>query len=267
MSRDSILHLINVYASLVLAFLLFTPSAGAWGRLGHQIVANTAQEMLTSRAGLAVHDLLGPGVSLADISTWADEQRRTGAWHYVNVPITESRYDPRFCSSAGCVVSKIDIFKRVLMDPKAARAKKQQALKYLVHLVGDLHQPLHVGENHDRGGNQVQVRFFTRGSNLHKVWDSEMPERFIEAIWMLDRINSTGNEKLIQDWSKGTPEEWATESLKAAKIAYRVPVTNFQIRSGAKLGYTYSLVAMPVIQQQLEKAAIRLAGMLNEIFR
>jgi hypothetical protein len=150
-----------------------------------------AESKLTPRALAAVRDLLGPGVTLADISTWADEQRDvpgSGPWHYVNVPITESRYDRKYCQSGGCVVSKIEDFKRVLQDRLAARAEKQEALKFLVHFLEDLHQPLHVGDTGSRGGNDIRVRFFDVGSNLHRVWDSQIMERHTEneQVWLYD---------------------------------------------------------------------------------
>jgi hypothetical protein len=155
-----------------------------------------SEERLTPAALTAVHDLLGPGASLADVSTWADEQREvkgTGPWHYFNVPISESRYDPKYCQRCGCVVSKIEDFKRVLADPKAGRAGNQQALKFLIHFIADLHQPLHVGDIGSRGGNDIQVRFFGAGSNLHCEWDSQIMERHTknEQVWLWDLTYST----------------------------------------------------------------------------
>jgi hypothetical protein len=113
-----------------------------------------ADSHLTPAAVAAIRDLLEPGENLADISTWADQQREvpnTGPWHYANLPITESRYDAKFCQPKGCVVSKIEDFRRVLLDPNATRKERQQALKFLVHYLQDLHQPVHVGDNGNRG--------------------------------------------------------------------------------------------------------------------
>jgi hypothetical protein len=97
-----------------------------------------AEARFNPRALAAVHELLGPGVSLSDISTWADEQRnpKSGAWHYVDVPITEMRYDPKFCPPRGCVVSKIEDLRQVLMDLQSDRLEKQQALKFMIHKAG-----------------------------------------------------------------------------------------------------------------------------------
>jgi hypothetical protein len=160
--------------------LLLTPGiVWPWGRTGHRVSAMVAESRLSPAALAAVRSLLEPGETLADASTWADEQRvvpKSGPWHFVNVPLSESRYDPKFCSPQGCVVSKVEDFERVLSDPRASRAKKQQALRFLVHFLQDLHQPLHVGDTGSRGGNLVQVRFFNLGTNLHRAWDSQIIE-------------------------------------------------------------------------------------------
>lgn len=254
-----------------MAALLLTASTYSWGRLGHQVVAEFAAGRLSPAALAAVHNLLGPGVSLADISTWADEQREvpgSGPWHYVNVPITESHYDPRFCQAGGCVVSKIKDFKRVLQDLKAGKTEKQQALKFLIHLITDLHQPLHVGDTGSRGGNLIQVRFFNAGSNLHRVWDSQIMERHSTSERVrIEELNAVTSRKLTAERSKGTPEEWATESLQVAKKAYRLPGTEAVMDSGTRLGDDYCRMALPIIQEQLAKASVRLAWMLNAIFK
>jgi hypothetical protein len=144
----------------------------------------------------------------------------------------------------------------------------QQALKYLTHFIADLHQPLHVGDTGSRGGNQIQVRFFNAGSNLHRVWDGQIMERHStsERVWIKD-LNAVTNPKLIAEWSNGTPADWATDTLQVAKEAYCVPGTKTVMKSGTKLGDDYYRVELVVIQKQLTKAGIRTAWILNEIFR
>ena len=229
-----------------------------------------AEDRLTPAALAAVHNLLGPGVSLAQISNWADEQPNpsgSASWHYVNVPISESRYDVRYCPSSGCVVSKIEDFKRVLKSPKASKTEKQQALKFLVHMIEDLCQPLHVGDTGNKGGNLIQVEFYSTGSNLHRVWDSKIIERHTmdERVWLWD-LNGVTTPKLAAEWAKGTPEDWATDSLQIAKRAYCLPETNRVMKSGTRIGNDYCSMALPIIQKQLAKAGVRLASALNEIF-
>jgi nuclease S1 len=246
-------------------------NAWAWGRIGHRVAAKMAEEHLTPRARDGINALLGNGIKLADIATWADEQQEisgTALWHSVNVPVRESRYDSRYCMTGGCVVSKIEEFKRVLMSSSAGRAEKQRALKFLVHFVADLHQPLHVGDNNDRGGNLLQVRFFGEGSNLHRVWDYQIMERHTEneQVWVWD-LTFQANPKRVAEWSAGSPEEWATESLILAKSARRLPGSQSWIKPGASITPEYCSAALPVIQRQLAKAGIRTAWMLNQIFQ
>jgi nuclease S1 len=230
-----------------------------------------AEARLTPAALAAVHDLLGTGVRLADVAAWADEQQKiagSSAWHYVNVPITESRYDPKFCESGGCIVSKIEDFKRILRNPKASKREKQQTLKFLIHLIVDLHQPLHVGDTDSGGGNAIQVRFYGVGSNLHAVWDSQIIERHTEnrQVWLWE-LDGLAKPKMVAEWSRGTIEDWATESLQIAKEAYCLPGTKTVMKSGTKLGDAYCWFALPIIQKQLAKAGIRVAWTLNEIFK
>jgi len=262
------------YLHSILAALLIagTPwEAFAWGRIGHRVVARMAEERLTPQARIAVARLLGPGVRMVDVANWADEQKEvpgSAPWHSVDVPIGETRYDPRYCSPRGCVVSKIEEFQRVLLDPAAGRPEKEQALKFLIHFVADLHQPLHVGDHNDRGGNLLQVRFFGEGTNLHRVWDYKIMERHTEneQVWLWD-LTFRAKPARVVEWSKGTPEEWATESLVLAKKAYRIPGSQVLIKPGTRLDSEYCREALPEIQLQLAKAGIRTAWMLNQIFR
>ena len=256
---------------LTLAVFLTPVQCMAWGRTGHRAAAKMAEDRLTPAARAAIAAILGHGVSLADVSTWADEQRESEEsyrWHFVNVPITRDRYDSRYCSPKGCVVSKIEEFMRVLQNPAAGKLQRQEALKFLVHLVGDLHQPLHVGDNGSQGGNRLQVQFFGTGSNLHRVWDSQVIERHTknENVWLWD-FDFVANPKMVAEWSRGTPEDWATESLWIAKKAYSLPDDGGAIRSGARLDNAYYKFALPAIRTQLAKAGIRISFVLNDVFR
>jgi hypothetical protein len=182
-----------------------------------------------------------PDESLADASTWADEiKRRIGVsapWHYVNIPIDQDEYDERFCHEKVCVVSKIEEFREILEAPDRPIEEKRVALRFVIHLVGDLHQPLHVGDNGDRGGNRLQVRFFNRGSNLHRVWDSGIIEHASrdEDRWIADLAALDTPENRV-DTLRGTEEFWASQSPQAARKAYENPATGMRIKPGQRLG-------------------------------
>jgi hypothetical protein len=257
---------------LAIALIVAAPQcAWSWGPIGHRTTAIMANERLKPPALKAVQALLGPNARLSDIALWADEQRDANGsekWHYVNVPISESRYDPKYCQSGECIVAKLNYFIQVLKDPQADKNKKAEALKYVVHLVADLHNPFHVGDNGDKGGNLLQVRFYDIGTNLHHVWDSDIIDRRTKNInvWLWD-LDHLSNPYKTAEWSRGTPEDWATESLQIAKTAYCYPETKILLKSGAELKDKYYAYALPVVQQQLAKAGIRLAYVLNEIFK
>ena len=162
---------------------------------------------------------------------------RTAPWHYVDVPLDEPRYDPRFSGDdpkKGFIVDKIAEFRAILKDPSKPVEERRLALRFIVHLVGDIHQPLHVGDNHDRGGNDTQVRWFDRGSNMHRVWDSGIIERAggNEESWLTD-LKAMDTPEARQEAMKGTVGEWATESLLAARQAYQEPMSDKRIKSGS----------------------------------
>jgi nuclease S1 len=245
--------------------------AWAWGRMGHRVAGKIAEARLTPAAKAAVAALLEPGESLADVSTWADEVRRnmpkSAPWHYVNVPITEPKYDSKFEPKEGCVVTKIDDFRKILADPNAPRLERQQALKFLVHFVQDMHQPVHVGHRDDRGGNDLQLQFFNRGTNLHSIWDSGLIEHanHTESEWV-EALSKTITPELANSWSKGGPPDWANESLDIARKAYLNPPENTELKKGAKLGQEYQDANLPLAERRVTQAGVRLAWILNTIF-
>jgi hypothetical protein len=131
-----------------------------------------------------------------------------------------------------------------------------------------LHEPCQVGDNHDKGGNQTQVRWYDRGSNMHRVWDGSIIERAgtTEDFWLNDLVSLDTPENRTA-WMSGTPEDWATESLLAAREAYQDPQTGKRIKSGTKLGDAYQAKNLPVARQRLAQTGMRLAWVLNEAFK
>lgn len=245
--------------------------AMAWGRLGHRAAAKVTEGRLTPEALAGVRAILNPGETLAEASTWADEVRRdipeSGPWHYVNVPITENRYDAKFCGEKGCVVEKTKEFRKVLADPTVSKEERRKALRFLTHFVQDMHQPVHVGERGDRGGNNTQVQFFGKGSNLHRVWDSGLIERvYQEEEALAGDLSALIAAEKGESWGSGSEEDWATESLIAAKGAYEAAGQGRALKKGEKLGDAYQEANFPVAKRRLAQSAVRLAWVLNEVF-
>ena len=261
---------------LVVALVLglASPSVG-WGPQGHRVITRIALERLTPKAKAAIRDLLNPGDTLVDVCTWADHEAYevvpdSGPWHFVNVPIDAPRYNVRYCGRTGrCVVERIAHFRSVLRDPKASREDRQVALLFLVHFVEDVHQPLHVGDHDDRGGNLTQVRFFgDEGTNLHRVWDSGLIRRIggNDREWV-NRVEPFITRDHVQSWSRGSVEDWADETLKAARLAYYYPEgAKRPISTGTTLGRDYVEFAEPILKEQMARAGVRLANELNAIF-
>jgi hypothetical protein len=241
----------------------------AWGRMAHRAATRLAETRLTPQARAAIRELLEPGESLADASTWADENSRSipgsAAWHYVNVPISARRYTPRDCRD-NCVVSRLEEFRRILADPNAPVRRKRMALRFVVHLVEDAHQPMHVGDNRDRGGNAVQVQFFRDDlTNLHQVWDSGLLRvGYRHERDLVDDLIGLARRPGAERWSRSDVEDWINESLDAARAAYRMPVTGTMIGPGTRLGREYQDANLPVAVLRLAQAGYRLSDVLNE---
>lgn len=264
----------RVTLGFVLAFCTLPAPALAWGPRAHRIASRIAEARLTPEARKAVRELLHDGDTLVTVATWADEDGHdavpgSAPWHYVNVSITSARYDARDCPAGACVVEKIKHFRKVLADRRTPKAERARALLFLVHLVEDVHQPLHVGDNHDRGGNQTQIQFRGNGTNLHRLWDTDIVNAVSrdERFWV-DRIERLLSSENIRMWSRGTVEDWANESLQDAKAAYHFPQgTRNPLPSGTTLDNDYVAFARPMIERRLAQAGVRLANELNAIFR
>lgn len=243
----------------------------SWGSLGHRTVATIAERHLTTSAKAAVADLL-EGQSLDEVSTWADEirsdpsYRKTAAWHFLNLP-SGLNHQAFIASvrkmSQQNVVSSIDHFEAVLSNPTASKSEKTEALKFLVHFVGDIHQPMHVSHAEDKGGNTIQVRYNGKGSNLHAVWDSKILETEGVGMRELAAQNDHANVATVRQWQASTPEEWAWESYQISSRLYQ----EADLSDGRKLTDAYYRKYMPVVNERIEQAGIRLAGILNQLFK
>jgi hypothetical protein len=164
---------------LVLAMIISLQSATpawAWGRLGHRVISRLAKNHMSAKARDALAELLDPSETIADASTWADEHRRqlpkTAPWHYVDVPLDEPGYDKKWSADDpkhGCVVDKINEFRATLKVKSKSVEDRRFALRFLIHCVEGMHMPMHVGDNHDSGGNDTQVRFFVHETNMHSL--------------------------------------------------------------------------------------------------
>src|SRR5436190_12917203 len=276
----------KLFASAVVVTLVSSmPSLHAWSGQGHRLVGLIAADRLTAVAKQNVAWLLD-GQTLADVASWADsitgDQVQSSYWHYLNIPPDASGYDrDRDCpvqpgvekGSRGdrwrdCVVDRIAYWEERLANPKLDRADRATALKFVVHFIGDLHQPFHalgVG----RGGNDIKVRVFGHSDcgtdpakpnpcNLHSVWDSRLiARRALDDGAYVGDLNKVISAKKLGSLPVGTPAQWAEQSFKLAKEALVTPDTN--IDEG------YYRRHIPVIDERLSLGGVRLAAELNSI--
>ena len=258
-----------------LCLLVGSPSLQAWGEKGHRIVALGAQDKLTPTANAAIASLLSVEIdtrvhSFEDGAVWPDlikfARPETKPWHFVDIQKALTNYNPtRDCMDAGptnCIIPRIESFTTILKDKTKPLADRLEALKFIEHLVGDLHQPLHCSDNMDRGGNNVMVKWFGKSTNLHSVWDSSIIDKAgltpdVFANDLLDNISNMTAAKVASIQS-GTITDWALESHTLARThAYKI--TNNRL-----LGQAYYNANADTVDSQLTKAGLRLAKILND---
>jgi nuclease S1 len=258
--RCKLLHL-----TLTFVLLFALPiQALAWDDKGHQIIGALAWLKLSEGVKRQVLALLpesskDPDGPLAAVSTWADRQkvvyREQVRWHFVSIPLSQQSFDwNRDCANKNCIVFQLDEKKKVLQYGKF-RQERAEALMYVVHLVGDIHQPLHCADNNDRGGNTVQVKFRGQATDLHKVWDYDM----IEASPL--SVSDYARKLLSTPAEKGYwIEDWANDSHRIAQTyVYAIPYDR-------ELGNTYYQRNLPILEQQLAKASEKLVQILDDVF-
>jgi hypothetical protein len=263
--------------------------AAAWGREGHEIIAAIARTYLAPQTRITVDAMLAQdpdplsGRGMVDAASWADDyrdqHRETSAWHYVDLeldgPDLKSACHgfprPVGPASAGpakdCIVNKMEEFEAELASPDTPRAERLIALKFLLHLVGDLHQPLHAADNHDHGGNCVLVSLGgARTTNLHHFWDTTTIDHLgQDAQAAAARLRKGNSPAQIRRWQQGSARDWALESYSVAqKVAYRLGTNpGCEDRAPIEISSHYAAVAQHAADLQLDKAGVRLAHVLN----
>jgi hypothetical protein len=256
---------------LALALVLGASRPGwAWGVEGHEVVAALAARHLTPRAAAQVGALLGAPAQAAMIAdaNWADEIRdrrpQTGRWHFVNIPVSAAGYDARRdCPMNDCIVAQIGRQLALLGNRRAPRPARVEALRFVIHFVADIHQPLHAADNGDRGGNDVHVRIRGTGidTSMHQLWDTRLVQGSgRDPIMLAARIARDIPPATWRAWQAGTPAAWADQSLYLAQADIYGPAKG---RRNLRLDRAYVAREAPVVRLQLGRAGARLAWLLN----
>ena len=254
--------------SILVIFLLLVQTnyshPPVWSKTGHRVTGEIAQRHLTRKARKAVNKLL-KGQSLAEVSNYADdiksdpEYREFGPWHYVNYP-DDRDYTDFEPNPSGDIVMGIQHCISVLEDETSSESDRVFYLKMLVHFLGDLHQPLHVGRAADKGGNDIQIRWFDTGSNLHRLWDSNMIDHYRMSYTELANKLPDPSKKEIKALQAGDVYQWVEETQELATMVYN------SAEVGEELGYVYIYKHWPTVEQQLLRGGLRLAAVLNKIY-
>lgn len=235
----------------------------AWGQTGHRAIGQIAENHLSKKAKKNIEKILGDE-SLAIVSIWMDEVRsddnfdHTHNWHWVAIP-DGGDYASSIKNPDGDVVEAIERMILVLKSDTASMTNRKESLKFLVHLVGDLHQPLHVGNGTDKGGNDVKIKWFYKNSNLHRIWDSGIIDQKGLSYTELAKSIDNSSKDQIARWTAGTAVTWAEECMGLRKQVYDTDGKD-------NLSYEYMYKNWSLVQEQLNKAGIRLAGILNSIY-
>ncbi len=266
--RSGAERLARAGATVALAVLLAlaAPPARAWGPTGHRAIGLLAESYIAPRARAGLREILG-SESLAEASTWPDFMRsspdlfwrlRAGPWHYVTVPDGKT-WEEVGPPPGGDAVTALRQFAATVRNPEAPLADRQLALRFIIHIVGDLSQPLHVGNGRDRGGNDVRVTFFGQRTNLHALWDagiidSQLLSHSEWAAWLDRRLTP----EQLRAWSSPDPLQWVADSQAIRGRLYP--------RGSTDLGYAYVFEHLETLKEQLAKGGLRTAAYLNWLF-
>jgi len=255
---------------LFIALFFYLPfSSIAWGVLGHRIVGQIAESYLTPKAKLAIQQILG-NESIAMASNWADfiksdtDYSYLAPMHYINFPdgLTYPQVKEYLLKdTAADAYTEVNFLIKQLKNKNLAKEKKLFYLRFLIHLVGDIHQPMHVSRAEDEGGNKIRVMWFREPTNLHAVWDEKLID--FQQLSYTEYTNAINFSTISQreTWQKEPISEWFYESNQIAAKLYIEINQNEQ-----KLSYRYNYDHIDIVNTQLLKGGVRLAGLLNEIF-
>jgi S1/P1 Nuclease len=250
----------RVFALTLLTFM--STSIFGWGVTGHRAVGLVAERYLSANAKKKLAKIL-QGESVAMAGTWMDDIRsdssfdHTSDWHWVTIE-TGKTYEESPKNPKGDVIITIERLISELKTKKLTAKQESENVKMLIHLIADLHQPLHVGCCDDQGGNRVRVKWFRDDSNLHRVWDSDMIDNTRLSFTELANAVGTPSKEDVLKWQKGNARDWAKESMGMRKKVYAIGDGN--------LGYKYSYQNLASVKQRILEAGVRLAGILNEIY-
>lgn len=255
---------------LVFGLFFYMPfQAGAWGLLGHRIVGQIADSYLTSHTRKEIAKILGTE-TIAMASNWADFIKSDSAydylspWHYIDfkASATKEQVFAYLAQDTGVdAYTKINFLVKELKNRDLQQDKKVMYLRLLIHIVGDIHQPLHAGRAVDEGGNKIKLQWFNAPFNLHQIWDQQLiASQQLSYTEYAQAINHSTRAQ-VREWQAQPLSEWIYHSYTVAEQIYS------DVKPDEKLGYRYNFKYLAVVNEQLLEGGVHLAGLLNEIFK
>lgn len=259
----------KTFTTALIALLFIIPTKtysldDYWSATGHRVVGAIADDYINGKTKRAIKKLL-KSQSLALVSTFGDDiksDRRYNefyTWHYINMPL-DMDYENSKKNPDGDLVSGINYCTKVIKDEKTSDEEKAFYLKLLIHFIGDLHQPMHVGLEEDKGGNDFKLQWFYNDSNLHRVWDREMIDGFGMSFTELAKNADVLTKQEVKNIQKGSLVDWVNDTHKLTRKVYK------NVKPNDNLRYRYSYDNFGIVRSQLQIAGIRLAKVLNDLF-
>ena len=248
-------------------FIFGIAEASAWGVTGHRVVAEIAENHLTNRAKRKLKKLIGKQ-KLAYWANWPDnvrnspEWKNTSTWHYVNIPPQDTKeqfIEQLKNNNKPNIYTAIQNVRGVIVDKNTPDTDREIYLRFLVHFLGDMMQPMHTGREEDLGGNLIKIQFFKKDTNLHSLWDSGLIDNTKYSYTEYARVLDVKSKEEIEQIQSGSLEDWFYESHQAANQLYA------SVKAGENYSYDYQQQYNALLERQLLHAGLRLAKILNEV--
>lgn len=234
-----------------------------WGQIGHYVTGEIAEFHMTETARERVNEILD-NVSIPLATVWMDDIRSdpsynfTNTWHWATIP-DGMTYEEVVQEADGDIIWALETLIAELKQGGLSKDEERDKLRMVMHMIGDIHQPLHVGTGEDRGGNDVRLQWMGQNSNLHRVWDTDIIQSLELSYTELSREINRATPGQIQKWQQASVREWAYESMSYRERVYDLP-------DNMRLSYPYRFYNVDIVYQRLLQAGIRMAGILNEIY-
>jgi hypothetical protein len=254
------------FSLLLSAFILFgaeKDQGEKWGQIGHYVTGEIAEQHLSDEAKEKVQLLLGD-TSLPLSSVWMDDIRSddrydyTNTWHWVTIPDGQT-YDPSIQEESGDIIWALETLIGELKAGELSEDDERKNLMMVIHMIGDIHQPMHVGTGEDRGGNDVRVQWMGESTNLHSVWDTKIIQSLELSYSELAKEINKASPEIVEEWQNSSVRDWAYESMEYRDEVYDLP-------DNRRIGYEYRYFYRDIIFKRLHQAGVRIAGVLNEIY-